>query len=180
MRSWQFNFGHFRRNKIMKAKWFGRLWPVVAAVATVAVAAVWLNLSSSNAAVPEIVVYKTPTCGCCDNWIAHLRDSGLNVSVVNVPSTEPIHERFGVPRRLASCHTGVIGEYWVEGHVPADLVQKLLEEKPDGIVGIAVPGMPMGSPGMESPNPVEYQVLAYGRDGKVTLYATRQGQTSPR
>ena len=71
-------------------------------------------------------------------------------------------------------------EYWAEGHVPADLVQKLMTEKPDDIIGIAVPGMPMGSPGMEGPNPVEYQVLAYGKDGSVTVYATRQGRTSTR
>jgi hypothetical protein len=164
----------------MKAKWFGRLWPLGAAVATVAVAVVWLNLSSSSAAVPEIVVYKTPTCGCCSNWIKHLQDSGLNVQAVNVASTAEVHQRFGVPRQLGSCHTAVFGDYWAEGHVPADLVQKLMTEKPDDIIGIAVPGMPMGSPGMEGPNPVEYQVLAYGKDGSVTVYATRQGRTSTR
>jgi hypothetical protein len=84
----------------MKAKWFGRLWPLGAAVATVAVAVVWLNLSSSSAAVPEIVVYKTPTCGCCSNWIKHLQDSGLNVQAVNVASTAEVNKRFGVPRKL--------------------------------------------------------------------------------
>lgn len=164
----------------MKAKWFGRLWPLGAAAATVSVVVVWLNLSSGNAAVPEIIVYKTPTCGCCVNWIAHLRDSGLNVSVVNVPSAQSVHQRFGVPRQLGSCHTAVFEDYWVEGHVPADLVQKLATEQPGDIVGIAAPGMPMGSPGMEGPNPVEYQVLAYGKDGNVTVYATRQGRTSSR
>ena len=147
---------------------------VVAAIITVA----WFSMSVTNADVADVVVYKTPTCGCCAQWIEHLRDSGLNVNVVNVPSTEPIHEKFGVPRRLGSCHTAVVGDYWVEGHVPADLVQKLMTEKPDDIAGIAVPGMVMGSPGMEGPNPVEYQILAYGNDGKVTVYATRRGQTS--
>jgi hypothetical protein len=168
-------------NANTKSKWFTRLLPAVATVAAVIVTAVWFNLPSSNAEEADIVVYKTPACGCCVNWIAHhLRDSGLNVSVVDVPSTEPIHKRFGVPRRLGSCHTGVFGDYWVEGHVPADLVQKLMTEKPDDIIGIAVPGMPMGSPGMEGPNPAEYQVLAYGKDGNVTVYATRLGQTSSR
>ncbi len=125
----------------------------------------------------DIVVYKSPTCGCCSNWVAHLRDSGLEVSVVNVPNTQPVQLRVGVPRRLGSCHTAVIGDYWVEGHVPADLIQRLMTEKPEDIRGIAAPGMPAGSPGMEGPNPVRYDVLAYGNDGDTTVYATRQGLT---
>ena len=125
----------------------------------------------------DIVVYKTPACGCCSNWIAHLRDSGLEVSVVNVPNTQPVQSRVGVPRRLGSCHTAVIGDYWVEGHVPADLIQRLMAEKPEDIRGIAAPGMPPGSPGMEGPNAVRYDVLAYGSDGNTTVYASRQGQT---
>jgi len=125
----------------------------------------------------DIVVYKTPTCGCCSKWIAHLRDSGLEVSVVNVPNTQLVQSRVGVPRRLGSCHTAVVGDYWVEGHVPADLIQGLMAEKPEDIRGIVVPGMPAGSPGMEGPNPVKYDVLAYGSDGNTTVYATRQGLT---
>jgi hypothetical protein len=162
----------------IESKWFARLSPVVVAVAAIIIAVFWLQLPSTKAEVAEIVVYKTPTCGCCVNWIDHLRDSGLNVRAVDVPSTLPVHEEFGVPRRLGSCHTAIVGDYWVEGHVPADLVQKLMDEKPGDITGIAVPGMPMGSPGMEGPNPVEYQVVAYGKDGEFTLYATRQGQTA--
>ena len=127
----------------------------------------------------EIVVYKTPTCGCCTNWVGHLRRNGLNAKVVNMPSTEPIHERLGVPHELGSCHTAKVGDYWVEGHVPADLVQRLITEKPGDIRGIAVPGMPMGSPGMEGPNPVEYKVIAYSTDGSKSVYATRQGQSTP-
>ena len=100
------------------------------------------------------------------------------MSVVNVPNTIPVQERVAVPRNLGSCHTAVLGDYWVEGHVPADLIEQLLTEKPDDILGIAVPGMPMGSLGMEGPNPVEYQIVAYGSDGRTTVYATRQGQSS--
>ena len=125
----------------------------------------------------DIVVYKTATCGCCSQWIEHLRHSGLGVSVVNVPDTQAVRSRVGVPRRLGSCHTAVIGDYWVEGHVPADLIQRLMTEKPKDIRGIAAPGMPAGSPGMEGPNPVRYDVLAYGSDGNTTIYATRQGLT---
>ena len=157
-------------------------WTIIstaaAAVLVALVAVAWFSMPVTNADDTEIVVYKTPTCGCCVKWIDHLRDSGLNVRSVNVPSTASTRERFGVPHQLGSCHTAVFGDHWAEGHVPADLVQKLITEKPDEIAGIAVPGMPMGSPGMEGPNPVEYKVLAYGKDGKVTVYATRQGQTS--
>lgn len=161
---------------IINSKWIARLSPIAAAAVIIGV--VWLQPPSSSAEATEIVVYKTPTCGCCVKWIEHLQDSGLNVRAVDVPSTVPVRERFGVPHRLGSCHTAVFGDYWVEGHVPADLVQKLLNEKPDDIVGISVPGMPMGSPGMEGPNAVEYQVVALGKDGEFTLYATRQGQTA--
>ncbi len=125
----------------------------------------------------DIVVYKTATCSCCGKWVAHLRDAGLDIAVVNVDSTRSIQERVGVPRNLRACHTAVVGDYWVEGHVPADLVRRLMTEKPEGIQGIAVPGMPAGSPGMESPRPMIYEVLAYGSDGNITGYATRRGLT---
>jgi hypothetical protein len=138
---------------------------------------IWPSTAMTIGEETDIVVYKTATCGCCSNWIAHLRDSGLEVSVVNVPSTQPMQSRMGVPRRLGSCHTAVIGDYWVEGHVPADLIQRLMTEQPEDIRGIAVPGMPAGSPGMEGPNPARYDVLAYGSDGNTTVYATRQGLT---
>ena len=127
----------------------------------------------------DIVVYKTPTCCCCKNWIARLRDSGLEVSVVNVSNTQTIQSHEGVPRELGSCHTAVVGDYWVEGHVPADLIERIMVEKPDDIRGIAVPGMVIGSPGMEGPNPGRYDVLAYRSDGSTTVYATRQGRSSP-
>ncbi len=128
---------------------------------------------------PEIIVYKTPACGCCANWVEHLRNNGLDAKVVNRSSTGPVHKRLGVPRELGSCHTAKVGDYWVEGHVPADLVQRLITDQPDDISGIAVPGMPMGSPGMEGPNPVEYEVIAYGTDGSTSVYAVRQGRTAP-
>ena len=157
----------------------GRWIAVAATVAVIAAAAAWLGIPTTDAEGADIVVYKTPSCGCCGNWVAHLRDKGLEVSVVNVPNTQPTRDRLGVPRQLGACHTAEAGKYWVEGHVPADLIQRLMSDKPDNIRGIAVPGMPMGSPGMEGPNAVEYQVLAYGTDGKTTVYATRQGRRSP-
>lgn len=135
-----------------------------------------LTTSAKNA---DIIVYKTPTCSCCKNWIAHLRDSGLEVSVVNVSHTQTIQSHEGVPRELGSCHTAVVGDYWVEGHVPADLIERIMVEKPDDIRGIAVPGMVIGSPGMVGPNPGRYDVLAYRSDGNTTVYATREGRSSP-
>jgi len=125
----------------------------------------------------DIVVYKTEFCGCCHGWVDHLRDNGLEVEVVNVTTTAATRERLGVPHALGSCHTAKVGDYWVEGHVPADLVQRLIADKPDDIRGIAAPGMPMGSPGMEGPNPVEYDVVAYRADGSTSIYATRQGKS---
>jgi hypothetical protein len=129
--------------------------------------------AASNA----IVVYKTPTCGCCTKWVDHLRANGFEVDVNTVPNTTPVQARLGVPRQMGSCHTAKVGDYWVEGHVPAEIIQKLIDEKRDDIQGIAVPGMPPGSPGMESPNPVRYDVVAYGKDGKFYKYATVQGKS---
>ncbi len=166
------------RRMAKKRKTQGPLLTLIGAVVAVAALAVWLSAPTTISENAGIVVYKTPTCGCCNNWVAHLRNSGLEVSVVNVSNTQPIRSRVGVPRKLGSCHTAVVGDYWVEGHVPADLIQRLMVEKPEDIRGIAVPGMPVGSPGMEGPDPVRYDILAYDADGNTTVYATRQGRGS--
>lgn len=126
----------------------------------------------------EMVVYKTPACGCCDKWVEHLRDNDFNVKVNLVPETNSVRSRAGVPQEMASCHTAIVGDYWVEGHVPADLIHKLLAEHPEGIKGIAAPGMPQGSPGMESPNPSKYKVLSVSDQGQVEVYAIRDGQNA--
>lgn len=164
---------------------------IAAVVAIAAIAAGYLMSASPNhygsadgqASTPntenaDVVVYKTANCGCCTDWVAHLEKSELEVAVINVPSTAPARERQGVPGELGSCHTAVVGDYWVEGHVPADLVRRLMTERPDDVEGIAVPGMPMGSPGMEGANPVKYDVIAYHTDGSTSVYATRQGKSS--
>jgi hypothetical protein len=139
--------------------------------------AVTEEASTESAAAPVngITVYKAPMCGCCTKWVEHLEHSGFNVEVITVDATQSVRDRLGVPHELASCHTAVAGDYWVEGHVPADLVQQLLRDRPEGIQGIAVPGMPAGSPGMESPNPVTYQVLSVDESSEVGIYATRKG-----
>lgn len=112
-----------------------------------------------KAALTPITVYKTPWCGCCGGWVTHLRSNGFAPKVVELEDLGPIRARHGIPDAVASCHTGVIGGYAVEGHVPAADIRKLLREKPKAR-GIAVPGMPIGSPGMEVP------------DGRREAYAT--------
>ena len=100
------------------------------------------------AAKPQITMYKTAGCGCCKDWIVHLEQNGFTVVAHDVPGTGPYRERYGVPRALASCHTAVIDGYAIEGHVPAEEIKRLIAEKPKAR-GLSVPGMPVGSPGME-------------------------------
>lgn len=127
----------------------------------------------------SVVVYKTPYCGCCVKWIEQLEDAGIEVRSINVNSTATVQAEVGVPDMLRSCHTAKVGDYWVEGHVPVDLVAMLLEEKPDGVRGLSVPGMPIGSPGMEGRNPERYKVIAVDGDGTMRIFAERQGRSTP-
>lgn len=96
----------------------------------------------------EITVYKTPTCGCCTKWVEHLEQYGFEATVVSLNDLSPVKSRLGVPNGLRSCHTAETGGYVIEGHVPAADIARVLEERPDAS-GLAVPGMPVGSPGME-------------------------------
>ena len=121
---------------------------------------------------PTITVYKTPTCGCCGRWLDHLRANGFKVVSHDVSDTGVIRARYGVPDAMASCHTGLVGNYVVEGHVPADLIQRMLRERPK-VAGLAVPGMVVGSPGMEGGSSKKYDVVAFTRDGKTRVYASR-------
>jgi hypothetical protein len=119
-----------------------------------------------------MTVYKSPTCGCCAKWVEHVKKAGFAVTVKDMPNVGEIKFARGVPAELASCHTAVVGDYVVEGHVPADVVQKLLKEKP-AVVGIAVAGMPMGSPGMEGDRVDHYNIVAFEKGGKQRVYASR-------
>jgi len=114
---------------------------------------------------------------CCTLWVEHMREYGFDVDVKSVSETGSLRALFGIPDSLASCHTAVAGDYWVEGHVPADLVSRLLEERPHSISGIAVPGMPLGSPGMEAPNATTYDVVTFDDQGNVEVYETVHGQS---
>jgi hypothetical protein len=118
------------------------------------------------------VVYKTPQCGCCAKWVDHLRGAGFEVEVHDVEQVEPQKAAWGVPGNLGSCHTAKVGDYVFEGHVPADVIAQVIREKPQ-IAGVAVPGMPMGSPGMEGPYKDNYDIIAWTRDGKTSVYASR-------
>lgn len=120
---------------------------------------------------PQITVYKTPTCGCCHEWVDHLEANGFAVVANDVPSTAPYRERFGVPKELASCHTGVIDGYALEGHVPAAEIKRLLTEKPKGR-GLAVPAMPIGSPGMEVEGTRRdaFDVVLFDDSGRRSVY----------
>jgi hypothetical protein len=122
----------------------------------------------------EAKVHLTPTCGCCSKWTEHLQAAGFTVSrdVISQAQLDAIPERQRVPTALRSCHTAVIGKYVVEGHVPEDVIKKMLKESPK-IVGIAVPGMPIGSPGMEGPNPRSYSIVAFNADGSTYEFARK-------
>lgn len=120
-----------------------------------------------------MTVYKSPTCGCCRKWIEHAQRAGFTVVVKDTPDVTPTKRTLGVPESLWSCHTAVVGGYAIEGHVPLDLVSRLLREKPRA-AGLAVPGMPAGSPGMEVGGMKDpYDVVLFQGDGKTSVYAKR-------
>ncbi len=114
---------------------------------------------------PKIQVFKTPTCGCCRMWVEHLEASGFAVEAEDLADLDAIKQMAGVPDHLLACHTGMVEGYTIEGHTPAVAIMKLLAERPK-IKGLAVPGMPAGSPGMPSPTPERYDVIAFGGNGE--------------
>ena len=126
------------------------------------------NLPASAA--EAVDVYKSPYCGCCEKWVEHLRQGGFAVRTHDVNDVPAARQRLGMPERLGSCHTAKVAGYVVEGHVPAADIQRLLKEKPQA-VGLAVPSMPPGSPGMESPKPVPYNTLLVRTGGEITVFA---------
>ena len=122
------------------------------------------------AAGPSISVYKSPTCNCCSQWVTHLKDNGFEVETVDLNDLRMVKSMSGIQPEQASCHTARIGDYVIEGHVPAEDIKRLLAEQPDAR-GLTVPGMPTGSPGMESPQPYHFQVLLLGKDGTTPVFA---------
>jgi hypothetical protein len=128
------------------------------------------GLSSVATAGEMVDVYKSPNCDCCGKWIDHLKDAGFEVRAHNVMDVPATRKRLGMPDRLGSCHTAKVAGYVVEGHVPAGDIQRLLKEKPKAL-GIAVPSMPPGSPGMESSKPVPYNTLLVQSGGEASIFA---------
>jgi hypothetical protein len=125
-----------------------------------------------GSAPPRLIVYKDPSCGCCTKWVEHLRAAGLRPTVQDRSDVDALKDSLGVPASLRSCHTAVAGRYVIEGHVPASDVKRLLATAPRGIIGIAVPGMPAGSPGMEVPVRTDrYDVIAFSGGGRTKLFA---------
>ncbi len=148
-----------------------------ALLAGLAVSALSVSARSTLAVetLPRMVVTKDPTCGCCTAWVEHVRAAGFDVAVVESSDLSRLKIRLGVPQTLASCHTAEIGGYVIEGHVPPAVIKRLLAEKPDA-KGLAVPGMPVGSPGMEveGMEPDTFEVVLFGPSGQRT-YARYTG-----
>lgn len=128
----------------------------------------------AQGALPKVQVWKGPSCGCCKDWIAHLKQQGFAEFETHDEGNDEARQRLGVPVALGSCHTARIGRYAIEGHVPAREIKRLLKEQPDA-VGLAVPGMPLGSPGMDGPayggRRDPYEVLLVRRDGSTRVFA---------
>ena len=126
---------------------------------------------TANAPIP-MAVYSDPNCGCCGKWVSLMDAAGFQTTVQHTTDMPSIKKRYGIPANLVSCHTALVGGYKVEGHVPADLIKKMLTDKPK-IAGLAVGGMVVGSPGMEGPNPQPYDVMSFDAAGKAAVYARR-------
>jgi hypothetical protein len=125
----------------------------------------------ASADLPTVTVYKSPSCNCCAEWVTHMREQGFPVEIQSRFNVKPVKRKVGVPSSLAACHTAVVNNYVVEGHVPAKDVKQLLRENPK-VRGLSVPGMPVGSPGMERGNRVEpYKVLTFTPAGDTTVFA---------
>ena len=147
-------------------------WVRLPAVLLFAVSSIGAAAQTPAAAPTPVAVYKSATCGCCGKWNEHMRAAGFTVNSTDLPDVTPVKDKHNVPANMRSCHTAVVGGYVIEGHVPADVIKKLLRERP-AVVGIAVPGMPMGSPGMEGSRVDSYNVMSFDKSGATKVYASR-------
>jgi hypothetical protein len=152
--------------KLTRREWLARATEMLCGVALL------LPRSATNAAPRSITVYKDPSCGCCTKWVAHLRENGFAPQVQDRSDMDALKDSLGIPMALRSCHTGVAGKYLIEGHVPATDVKRLLATAPPKVVGLAVPGMPGGSPGMETGGPADrYDVVAFVANGSTHVFS---------
>ena len=145
---------------------------VVFFVAIAVVMSLTTATSAATASVPlEITVYRDPFCSCCEGWIDYLTNQGFQPTSVKTSTIETLKQQYGVPNDLVSCHTAVINGYVVEGHVPADDIKRLLAEQPNDVAGISVPGMPIGTPGMESGDVREpFTVFSFDKQGNTEVF----------
>ena len=146
---------------------------IIAAAGVAFVVSAQTKAPATAASLPKVTVYKTSSCGCCRLWVDHMKKNGFDVQAMDVSSGDvrAVSKAAGLKDEGTSCHTAKIGSYTVEGHVPADDIKRMLKEKP-AIAGLAAPGMPMGSPGMEQGNTKEpYDVIAFKKDGTSTVFA---------
>jgi hypothetical protein len=144
-----------------------QLSAVAAAVLT------WPSQAQAQARIP-LIVYKDPNCGCCQAWIAHMIANGFTPAVTSTREMDAVKHARRVPEALASCHTALVGGYVVEGHVPAADVKKLLAQKPQGIIGLTIPGMPQSAPGMDTKPFQPFTVLTFDARGQTTVFATHR------
>jgi hypothetical protein len=135
-----------------------------------------LQPSSTAADKPiDIVVYRSPTCGCCGKWMEHLKENNFNVKEIRTGEVQEIKDKYGVTQEMASCHTAIVDGYVIEGHVPANDIKTLLKTKPK-VVGITVPGMPTGTPGMEMGDEKEaYDVMSFDREKHYQIFTSYKG-----
>jgi hypothetical protein len=143
-------------------------------LASVSLAALLVASAGAQAPAPiKMTVYKSATCGCCGKWVEHMKKAGFDVTVNDVENVSVVKNQHHVPVSLAACHTALVEGYVVEGHVPDDVIRKMVAEKPK-VVGIAVAGMPMGAPGMETEGvPQHYDVMAFDAAGASHVYAKK-------
>lgn len=131
---------------------------------------VWDKEIDASAEPAEITVYRSPTCGCCGKWLEHMKKHGFEVRDVVTENMEAVKQKLGVPKRLGSCHTAVVGDYVIEGHVPAGDIKALLKDKPN-VAGLSVPAMPIGTPGMEMGGTKQpFDVLSFDKEGNARKF----------
>ncbi|HJT70841.1 MAG TPA: DUF411 domain-containing protein [Terriglobales bacterium] len=141
-----------------------------AAVSVIASLILSATAALSQASAPLVTVFKTSTCGCCGKWVEHLKANGFDVKVQDVNDATAYARQYHVPLNLESCHTALVNGYVIEGHVPAKEIKRLLAEHPKSL-GLAVPGMPAGSPGMEGARSESYSVFLFDQNGAASVYA---------
>lgn len=170
--------GSNRMKKKSLSNWFWVGFVVLSIGAVIALQSLRPAPVAVATAPDTVVVYKTPTCSCCSKWIKHLKQAGFTVEAHNEAQMSAVRTRLGVPQVLASCHTATVNGYVIEGHVPAEDIRQLLAQRP-GAMGIAVPGMPVGAPGMEVGDRVEaYQTLLFDAQGQTSVFSQHGAPTA--